>query len=118
LREGLRAALNALHGLETVGLADTAAHVLDMVREPTFVLLSTGGRENSNLAAIQKIKVRWPAVRCVVLVDTVAQQQAAKAAGAEEALIKGILPADLLGRIEDLLAGGGPAASEGDPPDW
>ena len=114
LREGLRAALNALRRLETVGVADTASHAVVMMRDPAFVLLSLEGSEADDLTALQTIKARWPAVQCIVLVDTVARQQAAKAAGAEEALIRGIRPADLLGRIERLLPGEGPVAPEGD----
>lgn len=114
LREGLRAALNTLRRLETVGVADTAAHAVVMMRDPALVLLSLEGSETDDLASIRTIKARWPAVRCAVLVDTVARQRAAKAAGAEEALIRGIRPADLLGRIERLLPDEGLAASEGD----
>ncbi len=110
LREGLRAALSALCRLEIVGEADTAAHAITMVHDPTLVLLSIQEPENNSPTAIGKIKSRWPAVRCIVLVDTVAQQQAARAAGAEEALIKGVRPQDLLGRIEGLLGDEGSKA--------
>ena len=103
LREGLRAALTALCRLEIVGEADTAAHAIAMVHDPTLVLLSVQGPENDSPAAISRIKSRWPAVRCVVLVETVAQQQAARVAGAEEVLIKGVRPDKLLRRIEGLL---------------
>jgi DNA-binding NarL/FixJ family response regulator len=86
-----------------MGEADTAAHAVTTVHDPTLVLLSVQGPGINSPTAIAKIKSRWPAVRCVVLVDTVAQQQAARAAGAEEALIKGVRPDKLLRRIEALL---------------
>lgn len=103
LREGLRAALNALCCLEIVGEADSAAQAVAMAHDPALVLLSVHGPENDSPAAIRAIKSRWPAARCVVLVETVAQQQAARDAGADQALIKGIRPAKLLRRIEGLL---------------
>jgi DNA-binding NarL/FixJ family response regulator len=103
LREGLRAVLNALPNLDTVPEADTVAQALATVHEPVFVLLSAEGPENGIFTAIQKIKARWPAVPCIVLVDTVAQQQAAGAAGAEEVVIKGVRPDKLLRSIEGFL---------------
>jgi DNA-binding NarL/FixJ family response regulator len=84
-----------------------------MVHDPALVLLGIEGPDNDSPTAIDKIKSRWPAVRCVVLVDTVAQQQAARAAGAEEALIKGVRPDRLLRSIEGLLGEKGSAVSEG-----
>lgn len=104
LRVGLRAALTALAPLETVGEADSAMHAMDMVHDPSLVLLSDEGPDNS-VATIREIKARWPAAWCIVLVDTVAQQQAAKAGGADEVLIKGVRAEELLRRIEGLLQG-------------
>lgn len=117
LREALRAALNALPCLKTVSEADSATHALLMVPDPALVLLSLEGSDNNHLAAIRKIKMRWPAAPFIVLVNNVAQQQAAQAAGAKEALIKGIRPADLLDRIEGLLGDRQSTACEGDPLD-
>jgi DNA-binding NarL/FixJ family response regulator len=113
LREGLRAALNALCRLEIVGEADTVAHAMAMVHDPTLVLLSVQGLKNDSPDAIGKLKSRWPAVQCVVLVETVAQQQAARAAGAEEVLVKGVRPDTLLRRIEGLLDDKQRTVSEG-----
>ena len=113
LREGLRAALNALCRLEIVGEADTAAHAVAMAHDPALVLLSVQGPENDGPVAIRAIKSRWPAARCVVLVESVAQQQAARAAGADQALIKGIRPAKLLRLIEGLLDEKQPTGCEG-----
>jgi DNA-binding NarL/FixJ family response regulator len=115
LREGLRAALNALCRLEIVGEADTVAHAMAMVHDPTLVLLSVQGLDNHSPDVIGKLKSRWPEVRCVVLVETVAQQQAARAAGAEEVLVKGVRPSTLLRRIEGLLDEKQRTAPEGHP---
>ena len=103
LREGLRAVVAALHDLEAVGEADNVAQAVVMLHDPALVLLSIEGPDQNDLASIREIKARWPATRCIVLVDTVGQQRAAKAVGAEEVLIKGVLPSKLLGRIEGLL---------------
>jgi DNA-binding NarL/FixJ family response regulator len=116
LREGLRAAVAALHDLETVGEADNVAQAVVMVHDPALVLLSIEGPDQNDLAPIREIKARWPATRCIVLVDTVAQQRAAQAVGAEEVLIKGVLPSKLLGRIEGLLVEQGPEALEAESP--
>jgi DNA-binding NarL/FixJ family response regulator len=104
LREGLLAALGTLHSIEVVGQADTVSQAMVVEHEPAFVLFSIEGPEHNNLAALQKIKAQWPAVRCIALVDTVAQQQAALAIGAEEVLIKGVRPQVLLAKIEQLLS--------------
>ena len=82
LREGLRAALSALCRLEIVGEADTAAHAITIVHDPALVLLSVERLENDSPTAIGKIKARRPVVRCIVLVDTMAQQRPARATGA------------------------------------
>lgn len=103
LRVSLRAALMALCSLEVVGEADSVAQAIAIELNPALVLLSGEGPENGGLAAIESVKQQWPDVQCIALVDTVAQQRAAMAAGAEEALVKGVLPEHLLARIEGLL---------------
>ena len=106
VRESLRAAVATLHHFGTVGEADSVAQAMAVAHDPALVLLSVEGPENRPLPAIQEIKAQWPAVRCIVLVDTVAQQQAARAAGAEEVVNKGVRPDKLLRSIEGLLSGG------------
>jgi len=104
LREGLLAALGTLHSIEVVGQADTVSQAMVVEHDPAFVLFSVEGPEDQSLAVIQRLKARWPAARCIALVDTVAQQRAAQAVGAEEVLIKGVRPQVLLGKIEQLLS--------------
>lgn len=103
LRQGLRAAVTALPRLKTVDEADNIAHAMIMQHDPALVLFSVEGPETRHLAAIRMIKTRWPAARCIVLVDTVAQEQPAREEGAEAVLVKGVRPTELLARIERLL---------------
>jgi len=116
LREGLLAALGALRSIEVVGQVDSASQAVVIEHEPSFVLVSIEGPEHNYLAAIQKIKAQWPAVRCVALVDTVAQQRAALTIGAEEVLIKGVRPQVLLEIIEQLLSNERPVPVQGATP--
>jgi DNA-binding NarL/FixJ family response regulator len=103
LRQSLRAAVAALHRLETIDEADTIAQALVMKHDPALVLFSVAGPEIKHLAAIRMIKTRWPAARCIALVDTVAQEQPATDEGAEAVLVKGVRPTELLSRIERLV---------------
>jgi DNA-binding NarL/FixJ family response regulator len=105
LREGLCAALSASRLFDAVKEADSVAQATSMIHAPLFVLLSVEGPEQGKLASVSKIKGHWPAAQCIVLVDTVAQQQAARATGAEEVVIKGVRPDKLLKSIEGLLSG-------------
>ena len=116
LREGLLAALDTLHSIGVVGQADTVSQAVVVEHDPAFVLFSAEGPENHSLAAIQKLKARWPAARCIALVDTVAQQQAALTMGVDEVLIKGVRPQVLLEIIEQLLSNEKLVASAGATP--
>jgi DNA-binding NarL/FixJ family response regulator len=103
LRQSLRATVVALHRLETIDEADTITQAILMNHDPALVLFSVEGPEIKHLAAIRMIKTRWPAARCIALVDTVAQKQPAREEGAEAVLVKGVRPAELLSKIERLV---------------
>ncbi|MGD8491262.1 MAG: hypothetical protein PVI68_19805 [Anaerolineae bacterium] len=103
LRQSLRAAVAALHRLETIDEVDTIAQAMVLKRNPELVLFSVAGPEIKHLAAIRMIKTRWPVARCIALVDTVAQEQPATEEGAEAVLVKGARPEVLFERIERLL---------------
>lgn len=107
LREGLRAALAAMHSFQAVDVADspTSALAMAMEHDPVLVLLSTGEPVEQTLAGLRQIKARWPKAWCILLVDTVAQQQSVQAAGLEEVLVKGVRPDKLLGTVEGLIRG-------------
>jgi DNA-binding NarL/FixJ family response regulator len=106
LREGLQAALTALFLLEMVGVVDSAASAMDMAAEgddPALVLVSLDEPANGVSGGLEWIRTRWPKVPFMVLANTVEQQLSAQAAGAEEVLIKGVRPEELMARIEGLL---------------
>lgn len=106
LREGLRAVLTALPRLDEVTEVDNipAAVCLFAGRTPALVLVSTGSDGTNAPESCQQIKSCWPDSPCLALVDTVGLGPVAKAAGADLALVKGVRPDKLLGRIERLLA--------------
>lgn len=55
-------------------------------------------------AMLERIKAMQPQIRCIVLVNTVDQQQAAKSAGADAVLLKGFSTKNLLGTVEKFMA--------------
>lgn len=90
-RDGLRALLTTVPGVEVVG---EAADGLEAVRQadehrPDVVLMDARMPLLDGLEATRRIKARWPDVRVVVLTVHAACRQAALAAGADGFLVKG-----------------------------
>ena len=106
LREGLRAVLTALPYLDDVLEVDNIAAAVSLSSSctPALVLLSTSSDGSNTPEGCQLIKSYWPDSPCLALVDTVALESVAGAAGADLVLVKGVRPDTLLGRIEKLLA--------------
>jgi DNA-binding NarL/FixJ family response regulator len=63
--------------------------------------------QDESVRTVQRVKARWPQLRCVVLVDDDTAYQQAKAVGADRILTKGVLAAKLLETIEELLSASG-----------
>ena len=105
LREGLRAAIAAIPQLDEVCEVDNTTTAVNLYggRTPALVLLSTGLGDNNTPESCRQIKKRWPSSPCLVLVDTVALEPAAEAAGADLVLVKGVRPDRFLGKIETIL---------------
>ena len=107
LREGLRAALAAACSIGSVREADSTVVALEKAAPqqiaPRLVLLSADGTVDQTLAEVKQIQGRWPKTRFIILVDTVQQQQRARAAGAGEVLVKGVRADEFLMRITELL---------------
>jgi DNA-binding NarL/FixJ family response regulator len=112
LRDGLRALLTTVPQIELVGQVDNAPSALKMVaeRRPAVVLLNPDLPGDEVWTVLKGIKAEGSQTRCIVLADNIQQQQVAKAAGADYALLKGFAATRLLRTIESLLS----SAEEGE----
>lgn len=106
MRAGLQALLTAVPQIEIVDLADDgpAALRMDPEYQLALVLLDINLHGDEVPIVLRQIKARWPKTRCLVLADNVRQQQAARDAGADSALLKGFPAEQLFVTIEGLLA--------------
>ena len=106
LREALCTLLKATSRLELIGQVDDGPAALKMVIEsdPGLVLLDSQLTDNEVSTMLGQIKAKRPQTRCIVLANTVEQQQLAKSAGADEVLLKGFSTANLLEAIDKLIS--------------
>lgn len=97
-REGLCALLTTWHAVEVVGEAANGQEAIDLIaeRRPDIVLMDLQMPVMDGLQATRLIKDTWPQVIVVVLTMHAAQQAAARAAGADDFVIKGSAPQRLL----------------------
>jgi len=104
LREGLRAALSTVPHLVVIGEADGATSALEMVLHcaPALVVLSADTPGRDTLEAWQQLKAHWPEARCIILADTVQQQEMARTAGVDTVLLKGFAAGKLFAAVETL----------------
>ena len=100
-REGLYALLTTWLGVEVVGEASNGQEAFDLVaeRRPDVVLMDVQMPVMDGLQATRLIKDSWPEVTIVVLTMHAAQQAAARAAGADEFVVKGSAPQRLLSAL-------------------
>lgn len=107
LRASLQVLLAAIPQVEIVKQADNVppASAMGAQYPPALVLLDCDLPHAGPVATLGQIKAEWPRTRFVVLVDDEQEQQAAKAAGADVVLMKGVLASRFLATVEDLLTG-------------
>lgn len=112
LRDGLRALLTTMPQIEIIGPVDDAPSALKMVTEqrPAVVVLNPNLAGDEVWTVLRGIKAEGTQTRCIILADNIQQQQVAKAAGADYALLKGFAATRLLRTIESLLS----SAEEGE----
>jgi DNA-binding NarL/FixJ family response regulator len=112
LRDGLRALLTTMPQIEIIGQVDDAPSALKMITEqrPAVVVLNPNLAADEVWTVLRGIKAEGTQPRCIVLADNIQQQQVAKAAGADYALLKGFAATRLLRTIESLLS----SAEEGE----
>jgi DNA-binding NarL/FixJ family response regulator len=105
LRDGLALFLVTVHQIETVHQVSTASPLLETVSEcqPALVLLDTSLSDQVP-DTIEQIKAGWPQIRCLVLANTELEQQKARDAGADVAVLKGFPAVKFFEAIDELLA--------------
>ena len=117
LREGLRAALNAMPRVAVVAEADEFVSALEMQmrQAPSLIVLSVDTPGRGALDAWRQIKAHWPQTQCIILADTVQQQEMARAAGAATVLLKGFAAEKLFATVESLFGEPGEGHPAKDP---
>lgn len=106
LRDALYALLKAASLRDIVGQVDDGPVALKVVAEydPSLVLLDSLLSDDEVKTMVGQIKACQPQTRCLVLANTVEQQQVAKRAGADEVVLKGFPTINLLGVIDKLMS--------------
>jgi DNA-binding NarL/FixJ family response regulator len=119
VRDGLRARLDPLPGLEIVGEAGSAAEALTLIESlrPDLVLLDVGMKNMNGIELAALLQQRQPAVRVVMLsmYDNPEYVQQALQAGARGYVLKDAPAAEIVGAIDAVSAGGtflSPAVSQ------
>jgi DNA-binding NarL/FixJ family response regulator len=99
LRASLRVLLTAIPRMGVINQADDGPSALaaGTPQGPDLVLLDW------HATTLEQIQAQWPHARCIVLADDEGERQAAETAGADAALLKGVLAARLFTTIQALL---------------
>lgn len=105
LRDSLVTLLKSLPQVSTVEQANTATSALRTVdsKRPALVVVDSNLPGDEAWTVLKQCKSRRPAVRCVVLSDTVQHYRQAEAAGASQALLSGTPAPKLSVALEGLL---------------
>lgn len=96
-RHGLRAILNFFPQILVVGEAVNGQEAMRLIAEyqPNVVIMDLQMPVMDGVVAIRLIKMRWPAIKVIVLTVQVTRRRAALAAGADRFLLKGNGPEEL-----------------------
>lgn len=76
--------------------------LLSLDPSPHLVLLDADERDEQASDQVKQIRAVWPDVYCIALVARGGQQRTMQAAGADEVLLKGTTPKQLLALIHQL----------------
>lgn len=106
LRDALCTLLKSISQQEVISQADDGLTGLKMIVEhnPTLVLLDASLPDNEVRVMVEQIKAQQPQTRCLVLANTLAQQEMAKQAGADGVVLKGFPGTNLFKLIDQLMA--------------
>ena len=104
LQNGLLALMTTISPISAVLVAENAKSATRMIEnhQPALIILDMSLLKVQDI--IKQIKAQWPQIYLIVLVEDVAQQEDAKASGADSVLIKGFSVQKLVALIEDLLS--------------
>lgn len=105
VRDSLGVLLKTIPHLTLTGYADDGESGLQMVTTlcPKVVLLDVNLPDNQVWILLQDIKQICPETQCIVLVDSMKQQQQAELSGADAVLLKGFATSEIFVTIKNLL---------------
>ena len=105
LRNSLQALMTTMPQIEILAEANDPSALLRMgdTMQPDIVLLDASLPEHEVWAALKQIQDEWSQTRTIVLVGNSQQQQQAREAGADVALLQGFPAAKLAAVIEGFL---------------
>ncbi len=106
VRDGLRALLHAIPGVDVVECPCDDAFNSDLFTEHdlTIVLISCNLLEEGSQDALRRLRAEKPKVRFIVLTEDVEQRQLARDAGVDQVLIKGSSAEKLVETVKQLLS--------------
>jgi DNA-binding NarL/FixJ family response regulator len=106
IRNGLQALLQIIPRLKVVGIASHSFLAMQMLAQynPTLVLLDVDLPDNQAWVLLKQIQLKQPQTRCLLFVNSIEQQRAARIAGANAVLLKGFEAMELFATIEKLLS--------------
>jgi DNA-binding NarL/FixJ family response regulator len=105
MRDGLHALVTAMPQIDAVQGVDDLASALAMAFDyaPALVMLESNPSSKDVWTTTRRVKARWPAARCICLVNDVQQRQEAEAAGADVVLLQGFPAGRLVAAVVRLL---------------
>ena len=105
LRDGLQALITAIPQIGIVTEANDLSSAWRTARDhrPTLVVLDSDTVGDEIWLTVRRAKALWPQAECIFLANDVQQHEAAEAAGADAALLKGFPAARLAATIVRLL---------------
>ena len=104
LQDALAVLLKSEQDIKLVACTATVQTLLllSLEQAPALVILEADERDERATDQVRRIKAVWPASRCLVLVEHSRQHSLVRKAGADEVLLKGVLPQQLLTSIHHI----------------
>lgn len=105
IRNSLQALLQIMPRLKVAGIASHSFMAMQLLTQysPALVMLDVDLPDNQAWVLLQQIRQKQQQTPCLLFVNSIEQQRAARAAGAKAALLKGFEVLELFSAIEKLL---------------